>query len=283
MRLDKARHEVVAVIVTGVAVELQRPLLAGGHIGQGIDVQLFGQEGIVQPHVYQGRQWFDRLIAQQLAGVPLLPQQGVVAEVGAERLLAPGAATRVADGAEGRHRAVATGLAQGGDERPVATHGVAADGAFRRDREVGLDELGQLAGDVVVHLVVRLPGVLGGVDVEACAHAEIVTGVVRHLFAAGAGVRRHQGDAELGGDALGARLLHEVFIGAGEAGEPVEHGYLLAGEGLGRQIDGEAHLATQHLGGVAVALVPAAEALVAADYVQIHRRTPAPRPRWRAG
>ena len=83
---------------------------------------------------------------------------------------------------------------------------------------------------------------------------------------------------DFGGDALGPRLLHEVLVGAGEAGEPVEHGHLLAGEGLGRQVDGEAHLAALHCGAVAVLLVPATEAFVAADNVQIHRRTPLPRP-----
>ncbi len=131
MRLDEARHEVVAVVVAGVTVELEGPALGAGHLGQGVDAELFGQEGVVQPHVYQGRQGRAVVMAQQLAGIPLLPQQGVVAEVGAERLLAPGAAARVADGAEGRHRAVATRLAQGGDEGTVAPHGVAADGAPR--------------------------------------------------------------------------------------------------------------------------------------------------------
>ncbi|MNJ34519.1 hypothetical protein D3C77_292350 [compost metagenome] len=226
-----------------MAMERQGPLLGGRDLGQGVYAELLRQEGIVQPHVYPGRQGLAVVVAQQLAGVPLLPQQRIVAEVGAEGLLAPGGAARVADGAEGRHRAVAAGFAQRGDQCPVAPHGVAADGTPGRDREVGLDELGQLPGDVVIHLVVGPPGVLGGVDIEAGPHAEIVTGVVRYPLAARAGVRRYQGDAELGGDALGPRLLHEVLVGAGEAGEPVEHGHLLAGEGLGRQIDGEAHLA----------------------------------------
>ncbi|ORP17517.1 hypothetical protein B7943_07170, partial [Vibrio cholerae] len=44
----------------------------------------------------------------------------------------------------------------------------------------------------------------------------------------------------------------------------------------GRQVDGEAHLAPQHIGAVAILLVPAAKALVAADDVQIHVRTPCP-------
>ena len=72
---------------------------------------------------------------------------------------------------------------------------MAADGAFRRDREVGLDELGQLAGNVVVHLVVIAPGGLTGVDVETGTHAKVITGIVRYPFASGTGIRRHQGDA----------------------------------------------------------------------------------------
>lgn len=283
VRLDKARHEVVAVVIALVAVELQRPPLAGGYLCQRIDMQLLGEEGIIQPRIHQGWQRCDRLVAQQLAGIPLLPQQGIATKVGAKRLLAPGAAARVANRAEGRDRAVATWLPQRSDQRPVTAHGVAADGALGRNREVGLDEFGQLAGDVVIHLVVSLPGGLAGIDVKACAHAEVITGIVRYAVAAGAGIRRHQCNAELGGDALGARLLHEVFIGAGEAAEPVEYRHLLAGEGLGRQIDGKIHLAAEHAGVVAIALVPAAEALVAADNLQIHRRTPAPRPRRRAG
>ncbi len=272
VRLDKARHEVVAVVIALMAVELERPPLAGGHFGQRIDMQLLGEEGIIQPHIYQGGQRRDRLVAQQLAGIPLLPQQRIATEIGTKRLLAPGAAAWMADGAECRHRAVATRLPQRGDQRTVTAHGVATDGAVGRDREVGLYQVRQLAGDVVIHLVVIAPGMLGGVDVEAGAHTEVITGVVGYAVAARAGVRRHQGDAELGGDALGTRLLHEVLIGAGEAAEPVEHRHLLAGESLGRQIDGKIHLAAEHGGAVAIALVPAAEALVAADNLQIHQR-----------
>ena len=110
-----------------------------------------------QPHVHQGRQGRAVVVAQRLAGIPLLPQPGVGAEV-APVPSGPWGAARVADGAEGRHRSVAAGLAQGSDEGAVAPW-VAADGAPGRDREVGLDELGQLPGDVVIHLVVIPPGV----------------------------------------------------------------------------------------------------------------------------
>jgi hypothetical protein len=47
-------------------------------------------------------------------------------------------------------------------------------------------------------------------------------------------------EAELGRHALGAGLLHEVLVGAGEAGQPVQHRQLLALLGLRRQVDREA-------------------------------------------
>ena len=81
--LDEARHEVVAVVIAGMAMELQRPGLGGRYLGQGVDAELFCQEGIVQSHVYPGRQGLAVVVTQQLAGVPLLPQQRIVAEVGA--------------------------------------------------------------------------------------------------------------------------------------------------------------------------------------------------------
>ena len=76
----------------------------------------------------------------------------------------------------------------------------------------------------------------------------------------------------LGGGAPVLALVHDVRMGAGEAGEPVEHGYLLAGEGLGRQIDRKIHLAAEQAGTVAIALVPAAEALVAGNDFKGHEQ-----------
>src|SRR5690606_736095 len=88
--------------------------------------------------------------------------------------------------------------------------------------------------------------------------------VARHALATRAGVGRDDGDAQLGGDALGAGLLHEVLVGAGEAGQPVQYRYG-SGFGLRRQVDREDHVAAERPGAVADALVPAAEALVGGD------------------
>ncbi len=54
------------------------------------------------------------------------------------------------------------------------------------------------------------------------------------------------GYAELGGDALGPAFCMKFSSVQVEAGEPVEHRHFLAGEGPGRQIHGEAHLAAEY-------------------------------------
>ena len=69
----------------------------------------------------------------------------------------------------------------------------------------------------------RRPGRLGGVQVEAGALSEIVTVVVGRLVTARAGIRHHQRDAQLGGNALGARLGGKVLIVTGQPRQPVQH------------------------------------------------------------
>ena len=87
-------------------------------------------------------------------------------------------------------------------------------------------------------------------------------GIRRNLLAAGAGVGRHQGQTQLGGQPLGAGLLHEVFVCAAEAWEPVENRYLGPLEGLGRQ-EHRKHRVTCKLAGVeAVAAMQASKAAV---------------------
>src|SRR3546814_12986182 len=70
--------------------------------------------------------------------------------------------------------------------------------------------------------------------------------------AARRGVRHHQHEAELGGDALRTRLHGEVFFRAGEAGEEGDHRDLVAASRLRRLVQGEVHRAVAHLGLMAV-------------------------------
>src|SRR5205085_10400522 len=103
------------------------------------------------------------------------------------------------------------------------------------------------------------------IDIEAGAGAEIVALVLPgDLQAARARVGDDDREAELGGDALRARLDDEVLLRAGEAGEPVEHRHR-ARVRLRRQEYAEAH----HAGGlarfVAIDALHAAEALAARD------------------
>ncbi|MNV80549.1 hypothetical protein D3C71_1741610 [compost metagenome] len=123
-----------------------------------------------------------------------------------------------------------------------------------------------------MHAVVLGPGLLGGVEVEASTQAEVpgAVRIARHLLAARAGIRGNDDQPQLGGQALGAGLLHEVLVGAGEAAEPVQHRQLFALLGLRWQVHSEHHIATQHLGMMPVTLVPAAEALLAGDVIQAH-------------
>ena len=116
-----------------------------------------------------------------------------------------------------------------------------------------------------MHPIVLGPGFLGGIEVEAGAEAEVpgIVRVARHAGATGAGVRRDDNQAQLGGHALGAGLLHEVFVSTGQTGQPIQHRQLAALLRLRWQVDGKGHVATEHIGMMLVAFMPAAEALLA--------------------
>ena len=166
------------------------------------------------------------------------------AEVAGEGAAPPRAGGGVADGGEGAGADPALpAVAEGDGEGAVAAHAVAGDGAEARgDAEGALDEGGQLAGDVGVHLVVARVGLGGGVDVEARAGAEVPRRVL--AFDAGAAGRRvgdDEGDALARGVREGAGLLGEVLVGAGEAREPVDGGDLRGVLDAGRDEDGGGH------------------------------------------
>ncbi len=167
-------------------------------------------------------------------------------------------------------------MTQGADQGAMAAHGMPADATAIRDREVGLDQRRQFLDHVVVHAVVPGPGLLGGVDVEAGAQAEIpgFLGIVGYPFTPRTGVRRHQHQAQLGGQALGTGLLHEILVGTGQARQPVEYRQIATSFRLGRQIDGEGHVAVETAGTVAIAFVPTAETLVAGEQFETHGHLP---------
>ncbi len=143
-----------------------------------------------------------------------------------------------------------------------------------------LDQRRQFLDHVIMHLVMPRVRLLGGVEVEARALTEVpgTVRVVCNVSTARAGIRRHDDDAQLGRQSMGSGFLHEVFICAGQAGQPVQHRQLAALLRLWRQIDGKHHVATEHLRMVLVALVPAAEALLAGNIFQRHRVSSSCRP-----
>lgn len=154
----------------------------------------------------------------------------------------------------------------------MATHGVARDGlASVIDGELRGNEGGKLLGDVRVHVVVLLPLVGGGIDVEASARAEVVALILTlDVSTAGGGVRGDNGEAKLGGNALGASLGGEVLIIAGETAEVVHYGDLGVLT-LGREKDGELHLqVTEDGGGVGKLLHPSAKGLVLLHKLESH-------------
>ena len=110
------------------------------------------------------------------------------------------------------------GVFQGDGERTMATHGVTEDALLIQIHgKMALQQLRQLFNHVAIHIVMLIPGFLGGVYIEACPETNVIgtLGVIRHSFATRTGIRCHYDQTELRGQALKPRLLHKVFIGAG--------------------------------------------------------------------
>jgi hypothetical protein len=129
----------------------------------------------------------------------------------------------------------------------------------------------QFLRDVVVHIVVTGPGLLGRIDVETGTEAEIVfaVGIVGHVAAARACVGRHQQDAELGRDALRTALHHEVLFRAGQTGEERDDRHI-ARSSLWRYEHGKPHIAVIGVGRVSIKADTAAEATGLAERLDGH-------------
>lgn len=175
----------------------------------------------------------------------LLPRLPIVPQVAAKRLLPPGTLGRVRDGRPGADTLVRARVLEVEGQRAVAAHGVARDGDVLAVElgEGAEDEVRQLLGEVRLHLVVRLPGVLGGVNVKGRGAAKVVGVVLAgQVRAAGARVREQQSEAEGRGVRVEEALLGDIVGRAGEARQVDEHRGWLGGGGARREEEGEVHV-----------------------------------------
>ncbi len=186
-----------------------------------------------------------------------------------EGFLPPRHLTWVHDRRKRRHADVFARIFQCHHQRTVATHRMAADGTAIGDRKLRLDERRQLIAQIIVHPVMTRPGLLGGIQVEPGAFAQIVTGIVCHIVTARAGVGHHQRDPQLRRNPLGARFGGKVFIVAGQAGKPVQHRRFCRTRSR-RQKNAERHRAVQHRGVMTPALLSTFKTVVL--FEQFHAR-----------
>ncbi len=85
------------------------------------------------------------------------------------------------------------------------------------DRKLSVHQGRQFITNVVIHAVMRGPGLFRGVEIEPGAFTQIVSGIVGHVIATRAGVWHDQRYAQFGGNTLGTRFGGEVFVVAGQA------------------------------------------------------------------
>lgn len=105
--LDETGHEVITVVVTGLATQRQGVAAGLGagpeHLGLELQINKF----VILPLVHQDGQTLAVLAAgggDQRAGIPGLPGCVIVSQQVGEGLLPPGAADRIANGRKGRDR-----------------------------------------------------------------------------------------------------------------------------------------------------------------------------------
>ncbi|MNF99328.1 hypothetical protein D3C84_822210 [compost metagenome] len=141
---------------------------------------------------------------------------------------------------------------------------------------MGFNQVRQFLHDIVMHPIMPRPRCLRGIQIETGTEAKVprTLRIPRNIRTPRAGVRRNNDQPQLGGHAHGAGLVHEVLVSTGQAGQPVQHRQLAALLRLRRQVHGEHHVAAEHFGAMAIALVPAAEAFLAGNVFQSHGDSP---------
>ena len=207
------------------------------------------------------------LLCHEQCGVVLCPDGAVVTQVAGEGFFTPGTVAGVGNGGEGRQALELARVAQGQRECAVTAHAVAADAqALQVDGQVAANHGQQLIDDVAFHAPVARPGHLLGIEVKACAYAEIpAVGFALDVGTTRAGVAGNQGHAQFGCQALCASLDHESFFRTGQSGQVQQGGYFFALNGLWRQVDRELHGQANFAGIVLVVALCATKAGVGVD------------------
>ena len=160
---------------------------------------------------------------QQLGAIPFFPASNVITQIGIKRFLPPRHPAWVDYRRKGGRAAIFAWVFQRQHQRAVAAHGVAANRASRAHVKLRLNQRWQFVAQIIIHAVMRGPRGLGGVQVKTCALAEVISGIIGNTLATRAGVRHHQYNAQLGGNALRPGFGGEVLVVTGQARQPVQH------------------------------------------------------------
>jgi len=111
--------------------------------------------------------------------------------------------------------------------------------------EEGVDQFGEFLGDIGIHIVVLLPFISGGVNIETGARTETESIVLAFNFnSSGAGIGEDNSEAVLGSELSETTLNKTILISAGQTGQEIEdRGKGSASLGGFRDVDGEGHFA----------------------------------------
>ncbi len=207
-----------------------------------------------------------RPVLDQRAGIVAPPRRALGSQILLEGRPGPAGGRGLDDRGERGAGAEAVGVLQGDGQRAVPAHGM-AENPLPPDvcRKFPLDQRRQLRRHVGVHPIVLRVWLLRGVEIEARTGAELpVILLVRNVRSARAGVGADHDQAQLGGGAAVLALLHDVGMGACQAGE-IPDDRQLPLLGLRRHEHREGHVARARLRGVLMNGLHAAERLRLGD------------------
>ena len=228
--VDHSGHKEIAVVVALMHGEFERLAAAFGRRFEVADAQLLLEEGIGGADIHKQGVVAAMTILDQghaIPGPPACLRLGAVSEKMAEGLLPPGAGAGMADRCHRRNGTEALRVTQAQHQGSMTAHGMTSQPQAVGVQGQGCTKPGrELLHYIAVHPVVLVPWLLLGIQVEAGAMAEIPVSlwITGHRITTGAGVGHDQGQPKLGGQSLGARLLHRVFIAAGETRQPDQCG-----------------------------------------------------------